>query len=719
MTEILSAEPYAIVTESGRPSAPVRVLKDGQSFAVFDLHGDVTPAPESQHGFYYAGTRFLSGFELQLYDRQPVLLSSTVSDDNVIFTSDLTNLDVVHDGRLVLPRGVLHIFRSRVLQSGSWTECLRVTNHGLARLRVPLCVRFEADFADIFEVRGTRRGRRGRMTARAAGAEAVLCYLGLDGVERRTHLRSPRSPDLVTDRALFFRLNVEPHAHEELELTVSCEIDQESRPVRRFADVVVERRRRIAAERERACTVVTSNHAFNRWLDRSTAYLQMMITETPYGRYPYAGIPWFSTPFGRDGIITALELLWAAPDIAKGVLSFLAKTQATAKDDARDAQPGKIIHETREGEMATLGEVPFGRYYGSADATPLFVVLAHAYYDRTGDLPFVEALWPHLRAALEWMDRDGDPDGDGFIEYARRSATGLVQQGWKDSFDSVFHTDGTIASPPIALCEIQSYAYAAWSGAAALASVRGEEGEAARWRERAERLQRRFEEAFWCDDLSTYALALDVDKRPCRVPTSNPGHCLFMGIASRDRARAVSDMLLAGPSFGGWGIRTVNVGAARYNPMSYHNGSVWPHDNALAAAGFSRYGLRSAALRVFSALFDLSQTVDMHRLPELICGFQRRPGEGPTLYPVACAPQAWAAGVVYLLVQASLGLRVDATARRLHIGHPALPESVEWLRIQNLAVHDARVDLLFSRHGYGVGVAVLHREGDLDILVTK
>ena len=713
------AEQYDILSEAERSPTSVRVLKHGDSFAVFDPHGDITPAPASEHGLFHAGTRFLSRFELLLADRQPLLLSSTISEDNIVFSADLTNADVVKGGRVVVARGLLHVFRSRVLANGAWLECARITNHALHPIETPLVFRFDADFADIFEVRGMRRAARGRRLAPVRQPEIALGYRGLDGVERRTRIRSLRAPDETGTDSVMFVVALEPHASADIEIAVSCEIDGQAPALTRFSDTIAERRRRVMASDEQACTMLGSNHAFNRWFRRSAADLRMMITDTDHGPYPYAGIPWFSTPFGRDGIITALELLWAAPDIARGVLGFLADTQATARNDAQDAQPGKILHEMRDGEMATLGEIPFGRYYGTADATPLFVMLAHAYFERTGDRGFIDRLWPHMLAALDWMDRDGDPDGDGFIEYARRSDSGLVQQGWKDSWDTVFHADGTLACPPIALCEIQGYAYAAWRGASAVAAVRGDMARAAEWQRRADTLQTRFEQTFWCEDLGTYALALDANKAPCRVRTSNPGHCLFSGIANPPHAGRIAETLMSKESFSGWGIRTVASGTARYNPMSYHNGSIWPHDNAIVVAGLSRYGFTTEASRLFGAIFDLSQVVDLHRLPELICGFHRRPGDSPTLYPVACAPQAWAAGAVYLLVQACLGLRVDAVTHRVSFTHAMLPEGVDWLRILNLAVGDASVDLLLTRHPYDVGVTVLRREGDVAIVAEK
>jgi glycogen debranching enzyme len=369
--------------------------------------------------------------------------------------------------------------------------------------------------------------------------------------------------------------------------------------------------------------------------------------------------------------------------------------------------------------MAALGEIPFGRYYGSVDATPLFVLLAGAYFERTADREFVESIWPNIEAALRWIDQSGDADRDGFVEYNRRSATGLANQGWKDSHDAIFHADGTMAEGPIALCEVQAYVYGAKQAAATIARALGHSQQADKLEREADGLRERFETAFWCDDLGTYALALDGQKRPCRVRTSNAGHCLLTGISSSERAHRVAQTLLDAKSFSGWGVRTVAVGEARYNPMSYHNGSVWPHDNALIAAGLARYWLKDEVLQIMAALFDASLFIDLHRLPELYCGFVRRPGEGPTLYPVACSPQSWSAASVFLLLQACLGLTIHAAENRLSFAHPVMPPFLNRLELHNLRVGQGRVDLLLLRHGQDVGINVLRREGQIEIAMVK
>jgi glycogen debranching enzyme len=721
MSEVLQLDDqFPIVTDARRPTGQRRVLKRGDTFAVFDEYGDV-PDPATEEGLYYRGTRHLSRLEIRLAGQRPLLLSSNISDDNVLFVADCTNVDLRRGERIELPHGEIHLFRSRVLGTRSSIDKLRICSHSARIIELPLSIRFDADFADVFEVRGTQRARRGtRLPDRVVPDGCLLTYVGLDDVERRTRISWTRRPENLESGLAVFLIRVAPHETVTFEVEVGCEQHDETPVHQDYEQAVASARARSAHWKSGLSTVRTSNDSFNRWVRRSSADLEMMTTLTPHGPYPYAGIPWFSTPFGRDGLLTAFELLWADPALARGVLSFLASTQASVRVDTRDAAPGKILHEMRHGEMAALGEIPFGSYYGSIDATPLFVMLAAAYYARTGDANFIESLWPHVLAALGWMVNDGDCDGDGFLEYARQSPYGLVQQGWKDSYDSVFHADGTLAEPPIALCEVQGYAYASWHGAAALATARGETAAADQWRERAERLQKRFEESFWSEALGTYALALDGRKRPCLVRTSNPAHCLFTGIvSSRERARRVAASLMDESSFAGWGIRTVAAGAPRYNPMSYHNGSIWPHDNAIAAAGLARYGLTGDAARILQSMLDLSEVVDLHRLPELLCGFRRRPEERPTLYPVACAPHSWAAGAVYMLLQAALGMQLDAELRRLMFVRPSLPESIERLDLMNVAVATASVDLRIERHAHDVTISVLRRDGDVEIVAIK
>jgi glycogen debranching enzyme len=715
-------EQFPIIAGPERPVVPLRVLKHGDCFGVFDPRGNIVPGDASEEGIYHDGTRFLSWFELLLFGNPPLLLSSTVSGDDAVFDADLTNPDVLRDGHIALSRGEVNVHRSRLLWDGSCLEKIRVTNFRLDRIEVPLAIRFDADFADVFEVRGTERARRGERLKDINGDEYVMSYRGLDQRERRSRLRWSRSPDKVDAGRAVFLLRLEPKETATIVVSVSYETGAAAPPAasvdKTFDLALSSTRARRAAQNSSCCRVLSSSAMFNRWLDRSTADLQIMMTDTPYGSYPYAGIPWFSTPFGRDGLITAFELLWLNPGIARGVLSFLAETQATAFDDVHDAQPGKILHEMRGGEMAALGEVPFGRYYGSCDATPLFVMLAHAYYVRTADREFIDRIWPNIGAALHWMQTSGDPDEDGFIDYARKTDAGLINQGWKDSHDSIFHSDGSTAEGPIALSEVQGYAYGAWTGAARLAALRDDSGHADEWAARAERLRERFELAYWCQDLDTYALALDGRRRPCRVRTSNPGHCLFSGIVMPERATRVCDTLMAEASFSGWGVRTVAAGERRYNPQSYHNGSIWPHDNAIIAAGASRYGFTGMATRILNSTLELSEAVDLHRLPELICGFTRR-GREPTLYPVACAPQAWAAGAVFLMLAASLGIHIDAPARRISFSRGRLPESIDWIRLTDLKVGDATVDLQLERHPHDLGATIIRREGDVEIVAVK
>jgi glycogen debranching enzyme len=418
-------------------------------------------------------------------------------------------------------------------------------------------------------------------------------------------------------------------------------------------------------------------------------------------------------------LITALATLWIDPAIARGVLGHLAANQATVNDPVADAEPGKILHEVRLGEMAELREVPFRRYYGSVDSTPLFVVLAGAYLERTDDLDFLRRLWPNISAALQWIEVDGDRDGDGFVEYGRQTAEGLSNQGWKDSHDSIFHADGALARGPIALVEVQAYVYGAWQAAAEIARKLGHMHEATTSQIKADSLRRRFDESFFDEALGTYVLALDGDKKPCRVVTSNAGHALFTGIAYAERARPVVDTLMGSSSFSGWGIRTLASTEPRYNPMSYHDGSVWPHDNALIAAGFARYGFRYETTRILEGLFAASSYIDLRRLPELFCGFPRQRNQGPTFYPVACMPQSWAATAPLSILRSCLGLTFKPEARQIVFDQPALPDFLDDVALHRLSLDGASVDIALKRDGPAIATHVLARDGDLCVVTTN
>jgi glycogen debranching enzyme len=718
-------EHYYILSTSSLADDRTHVLKQGDTFAVFDRRGDIEPTGRGVLGIYHQETRFLSRWILRLGAYRPLLLSSGVRDDNALLAVDLTNPDVVGpDNEVAIARGLLHIARSKFLWKGVQYEQLRLVNYSSTAVQATFSVSFACDFADIFEVRGMRREKRGTaLKEKITKDDVTISYQGLDGVIRRMRIHCAPQPREITPAEIFLDVALPPKAEKAYVFTISCDCEEHpGKPVpprTAYAVAASGASKAFHLMHRNEPDIYTANEQFNDWVNRSTADLHMMITETPCGPYPYAGVPWFSTPFGRDGIITAMETLWMNPSLARGVLAYLAATQATESIPEMDAEPGKILHETRKGEMAALREVPFSRYYGSVDATPLFIMLAGAYYRRTGDLAFIGEIWPNIAAALSWIEQSGDIDGDGFVEYQRHSEKGLVQQGWKDSETSVFHSDGTLADAPIALCEVQGYVYAAKRRAAELASALGDMELAQRLVAESQTLRQRFHEAFWCEDLGTYALALDGAKRPCRVTTSNAGHCLFSGIAGPEQAMRVAQTLLDVPSFSGWGVRTVSSVEARYNPMSYHNGSVWPHDNALIALGFARYGAKQGALKILTGLFDASISADAHRLPELFCGFDRRAGEGPTLYPVACAPQSWAAGAVFMLLQACLGITIHGSPPQLLLRHAMLPQSIEKIEIRRLQVADAIVDLAIRRSRDSVNLTVLRRTGDLEIVSVK
>lgn len=709
---------YYVSASSALADDRTRVLKYGDTFAVFNRDGDIEAAGRMQLGLFHTETRHLDRMSIRLNGRTPLLLSSTVRDDNAFLSVDLTNLDIEGEKGDSIPRGTLHIYRSIFLDDGICYEQLRLANYGLTSIDLALSFGFEADYADIFEVRGTPRRKKGHLLPATVNAENVqLSYLGLDEVTRSTSIHFSPVPNSLTEKTASYQIRMKPGEESIVLVTVVCERSSAHKPVQAYADAFAAKNLQCRQDILDGCRIRSSNKRFNEWFTRSEADLRMLIQGNPEGAYPYAGVPWFNTVFGRDGIVTALECLWIAPSIAEGVLKYLASTQATELIPEQDAEPGKIVHEVRRGEMAALKEVPFGRYYGSVDSTPLFVLLAGAYFLRTNNLDFLKKIWPNIIKALDWIDRYGDQDQDGFVEYARKSADGLTQQGWKDSGDSIFHADGDLAEAPIALCEVQGYVFAAKLTAALVARALGDAEFADKLERQARDLQKRFESQFWNDKLRTYVLALDGNKSQCLVRTSNAGHALLCNIASPERAALTAETLLSERMFSGWGIRTVASGESRYNPMSYHNGSIWPHDNALVALGLSLYGHQSKVLQIFYGLYEASLHVELNRLPELFCGFHKRTdSSGPTLYPVACSPQAWAAGSVFLLLRAALGISIRAPERTIRLSNPVLPAGLDELTIENLRVADAAVDLLIRRHPEGVGVEVLRRDGDIEVV---
>ncbi|SFK39318.1 amylo-alpha-1,6-glucosidase [Methylocapsa palsarum] len=709
---------HYIETDTALVQRSLRSLKYGDMFAVFDDYGDIGGGKSGPEGLYFNDTRFLSKYELQLEGQRPLLLSSVVQDDNAALSVDLANADVHVDGVITLPRDTIALERTKFLWQAVCYERIGFCNYADSHRRFRIDIVFNADFRDLFEVRGSQREKRGIVKALVTKTGAEFHYVGLDGVTRTTELRFTPTPVKLEANRAMFEFDLAPNQRGSLFVSVLCQ-DRNQPKCIAFQMAFRDRRRDIRAKTSEIATVASSNDVFNEICRRSTSDLYMLITRTPYGLYPYAGIPWYSTPFGRDGIITAMLLLWLDPSVAKGVLSFLAATQAKTVDAAADAEPGKILHETRNGEMARLGEVPFRLYYGTVDATPLFVMLAGMYFERTGDQATLTAIWPNVKAALDWIDIFGDMDGDGFVEYARRTGSGLANQGWKDSHDSIFHADGALAEGPIAMCEVQGYVFSAKVYAAGLASQFGDLELAKKLLAEAHSLQRRFEAAFWCEDLGVYALALDGRKKPCRVRTSNAGHALFTGIASPRRAARVAQTLLSADSFSGWGVRTVARGEARYNPISYHNGSIWPHDNAIIALGFARYGLAQEANRLFTAMFEAARHQELRRLPELFCGFIRRPHRGPTAYPVACAPQAWAAATPFAFLAACLNMELRDETNAVRFNDPVMPDFLDYVEIRRLSLRQSRFDLRFQRHGEDVTLNLLSRRGDAKVMLLK
>ena len=716
---------YYVLASSLASRRRKHVLAHADAFAVLDQSGDIPFAVAEELGLFFRGTRHLSQFEMLAGGSPPFFLSARVTQDSVRAVANLTNNDVEDAGRQT-PRSTVSIRRSTLLCGPQMFVRVVLHSFYLEPLRLRLEFRFAADFSDVFEVRGIRRMRPGHAEPpRQDGSALVFAYRGLDGVARSTRCELPGAEVHWKGDQATVELVFAPQEERAVDVAITC-FNEEAAPRMcggfAVAEAMREREQRLwHAERT---TFQPSDEGLGMVVAQAMADVFMLTVPAEPGtwhavdRYIYAGIPWFATVFGRDALITARQLLLFAPGLARGVLRVLGALQGKTEDLERDEQPGKIIHEARYGEMAATGEVPFGRYYGSVDATPLYCMLLGAYVRATGDLALGHELWPNALAAVEWMERYGDRDGDGYLEYQRTTPHGLVNQGWKDSNDSVFHRDGSLAEAPIALVEVQGYRYAALIALAELADTLGLE-DGVRWRRDAATLRDRINADFWMEDEETYALALDRDKRPCTVVASNAGHLLFCGVPDAPRAERLAARLLRADLFSGWGVRTLASGQPRYNPMSYHNGSVWPHDNSLIAAGLRRYARVEGTLQVLTALVEAALHFEDHRLPELFCGFGRRREAAPVPYPVACRPQAWAAGSIFLLLEAVLGLETDALQRRIVFRQPQLPAWLSGLGIRNLRLADACVDAHVLRGKYSGSIEIVRKDGEVEIVETR
>jgi glycogen debranching enzyme len=709
--------PFHIQATPEVAGIPKLVLKHEESFFVSDRSGDFPAHFEGELGFYHRGTRHLRWLEVRLAGARPLCLSAEVSPENDQILVGLTNADIEGpDG--VIPRNTIYLDRLLSLGGPALVESFTISSYHDAPCELALEMIFSADFHDVFEVRGTHRPARGHLLGEErGGGTVVIRYRGLDDVVRLTRLEFSPAPLLVASNRAVWRLPLVPGESRRVEVTVTASSsDQDASTA---VSTLAERRANGERLPTQATRVETDHEAFNVLMARSLADLEMLLTRTDQGRVPYAGVPWYVAPFGRDSVITAMQLLPFEPSVAAATLRFLAARQGRVLDPFRDEEPGKILHEYRQGEMANCREIPFVPYYGTIDATPLWIMLLAEYVRWTADVPLARELWPHVLAGLAWMREHGDRDRDGYLEYETRSPLGLGNQGWKDSEDAVMYGDGRLAEPPIALAEVQGYAYAALFGAASVARALGDDESAANLRMEAALLRIRFNKDFWLEHEGFYALALDGAKRPCDVIASNVGHCLWTGILDEGRVATVAKRLLSDDMFSGWGIRTLSARERRYNPMSYHNGSVWPHDNAIAAAGFRRARLPSAVVTVASALFDASRCFEHARLPELFCGFPRHPMYGPISYPGACSPQAWASGAALQLLTALIGIEPDAVRQRITFHTPVLPPWLKTVELYDLRVGRASLDLGVSRGRDGASVELIGRRGEVELIVRR
>ena len=693
------------------------IIREGGLFLLTDTDGSIPLNNDSGFGLYHNDTRYLSGWDLSLIGVEPIVLLSTAEmgfgEEQV-----MTNPELVNEQGEILPSGSLEIRRQRVLDE-MLMESVQLTNFALVPLALTLQYQFDADFVDLFELRGIRCKQRGQLLRpRLHPAAVTFAYRGRDNVVREVSLQFARKPDLLDRHRAIFHLNIEPGKAEEIGVAIA--VDRPAGPGRGSTQQsMLSVGESHSRWKESSTHVLTGNEMFNAALDRSIADLRVLWTDRGPGlSYISAGVPWFDTLFGRDSALAAMMSLAVRPELARDVLRCLTRLQGKVVDPTREEEPGKIVHEVRRGEMANTGDVVFGRYYGSIDSTPLFVLLAAEYYRWTADLELMRELQSSIDASLVWMERFGDLDGDGYLEYIKKAPGGLDNQGWKDSVDGIVDEEGNLLEPPIALVEVQGYVYAAKQKIADVYENLGDPARAKQLREEAAALRRRINADFWMPE-GYYALALDADKKPARVVTSNAGQLLWSGVPSRARARSQIERLMRNDMFSGWGVRTLSSSARRYNPNGYHLGTIWPHDNALIMAGLKRYGAEAELNEVATGISDAAFAFPYFRLPELFSGSPRSAHHEPVPYPVANRPQAFAAAALPSLLTSILGLVPDAPHGKLYVVRPRLPFWLDFVRLAGLRVGEGTVDLIYNRRGSRTVVEVIGKTSPVELVQTR
>lgn len=736
---------------SERPQ-PTLTIKDNDLFLVTDTLGNiggyVKDDMNASMGLFCCDTRFLSRLELQINGHSPVLLSSTADKGfalSVLCTNPSTDGgERLEGGDKLEPNAQIEekekapefeplradtigIAREIVL-NGALFEEIEVSNYSTSSIRFQLSLSFDADFVDLFVVRGYGRKKHGQLlrvvpTAPAAEPETkelTLAYQGLDGSIMESRIEFVHcQPDNLMGYTAVWQIELESHQTQKLGYRLQMRTNNRPAPSVPTPVTLVQARAAELSEqrdwRQQVTQIRSDKNTFNQVIERAEQDVYLLRQSFGKGKVLSAGVPWFSTLFGRDSIIAASQTLMLDPSIARETLTVLADYQGKEDNEWRDEQPGKILHELRMGEMARCQEIPHTPYYGTVDATPLWLMLYAEYYAWTHDTETLERLWPNARAAMEWIDRNCKETG--YLSYCRLSKRGLANQGWKDSGDCIVNRKGQLATGAIALCEVQAYVYAAKIRLAEIARLKKRIDLADRWLEDAKDLKNRFNRDFWISEEDFCALALDGDGKQVDSISSNPGHCLYLGIFSPEKAYSVAERLRAPDMFNGWGIRTLSSLSPAYNPMGYHVGSVWPHDNALIAMGLRSLGLIDQALELSQALMDMTLQQPYQRPPELFCGYNRTSDNAPVKYPVACSPQAWATGSIFQLLQMMVNLVPDAPNNHLRILDPALPESINRLSLQNLRVGPTLLDLEFERSGNTTACRVAKKRGNLRVMI--